>query len=368
MWTEKTPSGKTRVCERFLHPMTGKWVRLTTTIDKDTRTARKGAERFLRARFDEMVDCPSSSEYLTLEELIDLYREDQKVSVKESTYQRNYFAMEAIKKMLGADVLVSRLSAPYVRSRFLQSGKSPATLNEHLARFRALIRWGYSSDLVDDKTFLDKVGNFKAPPHKEVIQDKYLEKSELKKLLEAMDQPVWRLLTEFLALSGLRIGEAIALEKADVGETIHINKAYDSVNKIVSSAKSLCSIRDVEIQPELEKCIHALKSEMAQRALLNRLGTPPLFLFTNTGEHINYYSYAKYLRETTERVLGRKLTPHALRHTHASLLMESGVAIDIISRRLGHDNSKITKEIYLHVTEKLKEKDAEIIKQTKILS
>lgn len=51
------------------------------------------------------------------------------------------------------------------------------------------------------------------------------------------------------------------------------------------------------------------------------------------------------------------ITVHALRHTHASLLLEKGVSIDMISRRLGHKNSKITREIYLHVTEKLKEKD-----------
>lgn len=51
------------------------------------------------------------------------------------------------------------------------------------------------------------------------------------------------------------------------------------------------------------------------------------------------------------------ITVHALRHTHASLLLEKGVSIDTISRRLGHKNSKITREIYLHVTEKLKEKD-----------
>lgn len=47
---------------------------------------------------------------------------------------------------------------------------------------------------------------------------------------------------------------------------------------------------------------------------------------------------------------------HDLGHTHASLLLEQGVSIDTISRRLGHENSVITRKIYLHVTKNLKRK------------
>jgi integrase len=47
--------------------------------------------------------------------------------------------------------------------------------------------------------------------------------------------------------------------------------------------------------------------------------------------------------------------------------MENGLSIDLISRRLGHENSQITKEVYLHITEKLKERDNEQIKNVKII-
>lgn len=58
---------------------------------------------------------------------------------------------------------------------------------------------------------------------------------------------------------------------------------------------------------------------------------------------------------------------HELRHTHTSLLLEQGVSIDTISRRLGHENSRITREIYLHVTEKLKERDNEQLARISLL-
>ena len=93
----------------------------------------------------------------------------------------------------------------------------------------------------------------------------------------------------------------------------------------------------------------------------------PYFFHSNRGEHISYYDYEKYLKETSERILGRRITVHALRHTHASLLLAEGVDIDTISRRLGHENSRITKEIYLHTTQKLQENDNQRIKLKKIL-
>ena len=68
------------------------------------------------------------------------------------------------------------------------------------------------------------------------------------------------------------------------------------------------------------------------------------------------------MRHASETCLGRRVKVHALRHTHASLLLAEGVSIDLISRRLGHENSKITREIYLHITEKLKKRDNEILR------
>ena len=109
-----------------------------------------------------------------------------------------------------------------------------------------------------------------------------------------------------------------------------------------------------------------LNALMLRRRLMFNIGKPALFLFSRNGTYIHYYSYNKYLRENSKRVLGRAITPHALRHTHASLLLEQGISIDTISRRLGHENSKVTKEIYLHVTKKLTEKDNEQIAKVSI--
>jgi integrase len=48
--------------------------------------------------------------------------------------------------------------------------------------------------------------------------------------------------------------------------------------------------------------------------------------------------------------LNEDLTPHSLRHTHTSLLAETGISLEQIMDRLGH----ITKNVYLHVTQEMK--------------
>jgi integrase len=52
---------------------------------------------------------------------------------------------------------------------------------------------------------------------------------------------------------------------------------------------------------------------------------------------------------------------HGLRHTHASLLLFSGVSIASVARRLGHSNMTTTQKTYLHIIQELENKDVDII-------
>ena len=91
-------------------------------------------------------------------------------------------------------------------------------------------------------------------------------------------------------------------------------------------------------------------------------------LFSDGGDHLQYRAYEKYFCTNAQRLIGRKLTIHSLRHTHASLMMENGMDEQSIARRLGHTNSKVTKEIYLHVTKKMQERENQKIKSIRILN
>lgn len=367
MWVEETPNGNYKYIERYKSPLTGRYKRVSVTLDRNTRQAQKQAQKELSEKIRRALS--ASFGKITLEELVDRYRMDLKVTVKENTYKRNYFATKSLVRILGAGTLANRINAGYVRERFLATGDNSGTLNERLTRFKALMRWGYRNDLVEDISYLDKLENFPDIPHCEKIQDKFLEAAEAKDLIKEMRVDVWRNLTEFLVLSGLRFGEAAALLCSDIDlkdRLIHVTKSYDVVDGIVTTTKTETSTRDVYIQDELYAlCRHLVAQSMADAIISINAGN--LLFSGKDGQHISYYAYNKYLKGTSLRVVGRAITAHTLRHTHASLLMEQGVNENVISRRLGHKNSRITKEIYLHVTQKLKQKDYDQVRQVKIL-
>ena len=367
MWIEPVKD-RFRAVERYINPMTGKSVKVSVMIDKDTPAFRKRARTLLQTRIQEKLEDVDDSA-MTLQKLVEKYLAGLKSDVQVSTLNRNKFACQTIIKTLGGDVLINKLTARYVLDRYAARECANATKNENLKRLKALLRWGYTHDYIEDVRWIDKLTPFKAPPHKAVIADKFLDANELRALLEAMTVPQWRLLTKFLALSGLRTGEALALEKSDVeleAGVIHVTKAYNSNQHVVSTAKSLCSIRDVYIQPELEAVIHEINQLMAETRLMYLLPKQKLFMFDKKGEHLQYPAYRKYLLETSAGIVSKHVTPHSMRHTHASIMMEQGVPIETISRRLGHVDSKITKDVYLHVTDKLREQDNKCIARTKV--
>ena len=367
MWCQKTKNGKYQYFERYRDPLTGKIRTTSLVIDGNKRADVNAAQEALRARVRELSIVPSVCSDMTFEELTRQYTQYQKENLKEQTAEGNKHKLKIIKNCIGADTLVSSLTAPYVRNAL--KADRPTTYNERLKHFKAMLRWAYREELVQDIGYLDKLKREKVPTAKERDRLKYLEKDELEKLLKAMKQDDWKLLTKFLALSGLRIGEAIALNDSDVDmktREITIDKTYSLVTYKISTTKTESSNRTVYMQDELFECCREIKYRKVKNAWMTGHDSD-LFFPTADGDYIQYAAYNKYFRENTEAVLGRGLTIHSLRHTHVALLAENGIPLDVISRRLGHANSDITRDIYFHVTKKMKEADNNLLKNVKIM-
>ena len=129
-------------------------------------------------------------------ELVEKYLKNQKATVKASTYSRNFHQCNFFLKIFDTDIKVNKLTAGYLKDTLLRTGKAPGTLNEHRVRLLALLRWGYENDYIEDITYLKKFKPFKDKPHKEKIQDKYLEQYELVALVNSMKVKKWELLNK----------------------------------------------------------------------------------------------------------------------------------------------------------------------------
>ena len=361
MYVEQLDDG-IRYVQRYKHRLTGQIKRVSVKYSKDTRSNRKVAQSILKQRIDAINGVDVSSADMTLKMLSEKYLDWQKENVKIGTYTRNKRAIASLLRILDGDALVNELTADYVKKRFNATGDGAGTLNERLARFKALMRWGYQEEFVDNTKCIDRIKPWSDIPHRAKIEDKYMEKSELQALLDWMERDDWRKLTRFMALTGMRFGEVAALTVGDIDlteRTINIDKSLDSVDKVVTTTKTYTSTRTIYIQDEL--------LPFAKELCIGRNKCDILFPGTMDG-HTRYYTFNSYLKANTKASIGKELTTHALRHTHVSLCAEDGMELDAISRRLGHSDSKVTKEIYLHVTKKMQEKDNKAMDSVRILS
>lgn len=171
-----------------------------------------------------------------------------------------------------------------------------------------------------------------------------LTENEINLVLENLHLSFYGDLFEFVALTGVRIGEAIALEWKDVdffNKTININSTdYKGVRQ---SVKTRNGVRSLSMYPQLEKLLlRRFKDDFSNCERV----------FTNTkGEKCCYFSVRDAWRRYLKKIHidgGQGL--HSLRHAFASVAMRSGVSPKVISAWLGHSDVTVTLRIYSHVT------------------
>lgn len=369
MWHEER-NGKHRFFESYKNPLTDKRQIVSCTMENNTRATRKRAQEILQAKIDERLGAGRQRD-ITLRELIAAYIQDQRLSVRRSTQITSEYSLRAVERILDPDAIVSRLTAPYIRERLLATGEDGVTLNGRRKNIKKLLQWAYKNDYVQDITYLAKLERFKEDvAYLSRIEDKYLEQADLDALISGMQVENWKLLTAALAASGMRPGEFYALTNKDVNfktRTITITKSYSRTSKEVTAPKTHSSNREIYMQQDLYKTMYAIKKAMERQAKNYEYVPRGIFFCATDGGYISHDAYAKYFRENCQRVLGRSYTPYVLRHTHVSLLAAGGQSLDAIARRVGHDNSAITRRIYFHVTKKLQEQENAALDQIKII-
>lgn len=367
MWIEPLKNGKFRACERYIDPLTDKPKKISVTIEKDTRAARRAAESVLHDKIEARQNT-NPMDSVTLSELKEKYVAWQKKKLKTSSFPQTISYTDMIIDILGGDAKVSRLTAGIVTKAFQSHEMSDYTYNRVVLYFKAMLAWGYDHDLVESKMWLDKIKRISIPK-KPTAEGKYLESDELKTLIDLFaDREHWQLAIKFLVLSGLRIGEMIALLDSDIDDAgIHVTKTYHTGTfTFQDTPKTFSSIRTVYIQPELAVVIKQIR--LYRKRVMIRTGVRTDRFFPNyDGRLFSYDGFQKQLVKMSVGKIGKRVTPHMLRHTHVSLLAEQGVSLDAISRRLGHSGTEMTRLIYLHVTKKRKEQDNQTIAAVKIL-
>jgi integrase/recombinase XerD len=172
-----------------------------------------------------------------------------------------------------------------------------------------------------------------------------LSRSEVTSLIGALDSEEENIKTSevlptsirLMVSTGVRVGELCKLRINDVapdGSSLRIHGK--------GSRDRIAYVTDAALRRELQRLVmrRRTSNDACDALFLNRLDLP-----------VRPQSIRSKLRRYADEVgLVRRITPHMLRHTAATLLIETGVDIRFVQRLLGH-SSIATTEIYTHVSD-----------------
>jgi integrase/recombinase XerD len=145
-------------------------------------------------------------------------------------------------------------------------------------------------------------------------------------------------LLELLFVTGMRVSEAIATNLTDVDMARLVISVHGKGN------------RERQIPIVCDAFRDALVQLISQRQSQGAKSSDPLFL-NRRGRRLSDQSVRAILRRHSPVLGDSHITPHMLRHTVATLLLEEGADLRHIQRLLGHSSINTT-IIYVHVSER----------------
>ena len=188
---------------------------------------------------------------------------------------------------------------------------------------------------------------------------KHFENQELKKFLDYLDSLnlnkfryyYENTLYKFLLATGCRINETLALSWSDIdleNSVVHITKTLNYKQE-TNSPKSKSSLRDIDIDQATVSMLKQYKRRQVQEAW--QLGRSETVVFSDfIHEYPNNRTLQTRLRTHFKRAKVTNIGFHGFRHTHASLLLNSGIPYKELQHRLGHSTLSITMDVYSHLS------------------
>lgn len=243
-----------------------------------------------------------------------------------------------------------------------EAGYAKSTIARRLASLRSFFRFGLRDGWTKDnpaKPIRNPHNNKRKPPH-------YLSTEEIGRLLEAPPEmdPFGirdRAILETIYSAGLRVSELVAMNLGEMSlseGTIRVigkgrkfrlgfigSHAADAIRRWLVFRKD---ILDGKLDAIGHRRTNAKPTKVARRNSETSLADQPVFL-NKFGGRLTTRSIGRMLEKyLKQKGLDRKTTPHTLRHSFATHLLNQGADIRTIQEMLGHASLETT-QIYTHL-------------------
>lgn len=244
---------------------------------------------------------------------------------------------------------------------------SAATRQHHFATLRNILEYARRFHYLENNPCRDL--SQKEKPHREKKGIDFLEPAQAVEFLSCLEQEplFWQCLMNVLITTGLRRGEVAALQwgdlntkklELDISRNVTLDKADESGLHIGKTKTG--EARTVPISDRICRLLLAFKKE--QETKFQAILPPSTFIFCNDTDPykpIRPDSITKHVRKFVESNGLPNVSPHDLRHSAATLALESGADLKDVQTLLGHKDPGTTMKFYAGVTEEKQRRTVE---------
>lgn len=290
---------------------------------------------------------------MTFNELYGQFVPVKRLEVKISTINRYRMDWKFLESKIGEMDIAEfgRQNARFLVATMIEEGLSPKLARDRIYFVKQLLIYA-AQELEMRVKPLDWKLKFPAGKPREIQR---FTESEMLRIAKAVTEEIeggtYSGLPVLMALlTGMRMGEILALRWGDV-DFVHniikvqrnVVKSYDPEAKtermMIGTPKTSHGYREIPLLPTLRKAFRAVGGPKPE---------PGNYIVGNSDKP----KFHNCVRDTYSRLLKRNKLPtvnfHGLRHTFATLLVESGGDIKTISVMLGHSTVALTLNLYVH--------------------
>ncbi|MGB8956295.1 MAG: site-specific tyrosine recombinase XerD [Tumebacillaceae bacterium] len=225
-----------------------------------------------------------------------------------------------------------------------RKGRATSTISRNLASLRSFYGFLIRDGLIDS----DPTTNLESPKIEKRLP-KVLTVQEVEALLEGPDLGDVcglrdKAMLELLYATGIRVSELVALNLSDVNLNMGFLKCFGKGSKeriIPLGTMALTSVSDYVMRARVK----LLRNQEEESLFLN-----------HHGQRLSRQGFWKIIKKyATSATIKKEITPHTLRHSFATHLLENGADLRAVQEMLGHADISTT-QIYTHLTKsRLKE-------------
>lgn len=229
---------------------------------------------------------------------------------------------------------VDRMSINMFIRKLRENKLAPSSIIRKMASLRGFFKWASSAGIID-KNPASTLEQPKVPQR----LPKVVSIKEIEEMLHNNLTPLEHVIMELLYSCGLRVSELVNLKTSDI----------DLSSKYVRCFGKGSKERIIPIGEIAKKAVTEYMTERDFLVKKYNLNTK-LLLIQNSGRFITRQDVYTFIH-AQGKLIHKNISPHTLRHSFATHLLENGADLRVVQELLGHSDVSTT-QLYTHISKK----------------